>query len=166
MSIDTTNAILIHSRMECIHNMHDVYYMCGMSIYHLSRIYRHTYLYMPSLSPMRAHTQIRKQLEHVFGAGHSTVFPLVCGFEVNTAPMALHALWAHGSVYAMELSGTVMELSGNVWNCLHGGRHGSVYAMADAGHWHNARFESWRRVQTGVYCPWRSAVRRCLAVDR
>eukprot|EP00291_Cryptomonas_curvata_P009044 CAMPEP_0172188144 /NCGR_PEP_ID=MMETSP1050-20130122/21743_1 /TAXON_ID=233186 /ORGANISM="Cryptomonas curvata, Strain CCAP979/52" /LENGTH=472 /DNA_ID=CAMNT_0012862571 /DNA_START=15 /DNA_END=1433 /DNA_ORIENTATION=- len=40
----------------------------------------------------RRHTfQIRQQVEHVFGAGHATVFPLVCGFETDEDALILHA---------------------------------------------------------------------------
>lgn len=38
-----------------------------------------------------AHTrQIRRQVEHIFGAGHSTVYPLVCGFETDEDALILH----------------------------------------------------------------------------
>ncbi len=39
----------------------------------------------------RAHTfAIRGQLEQVFGAGHQTVYPLVCGFETDEDALILH----------------------------------------------------------------------------
>lgn len=39
----------------------------------------------------RAHTfGIRHQLEQVFGAGHQTVYPLVCGFETDEDALILH----------------------------------------------------------------------------
>ena len=38
-----------------------------------------------------AHTQqIRGQLEHIFGSGHGTVYPLVCGFETDEEALAIH----------------------------------------------------------------------------
>lgn len=39
----------------------------------------------------RAHTlQIRAQMEHVFGVGHGTVYPLVCGLETDEDALILH----------------------------------------------------------------------------
>lgn len=39
----------------------------------------------------RAHTyEIRAQVEHVFGLGHATVYPLVCGFETDEDALVLH----------------------------------------------------------------------------
>jgi hypothetical protein len=39
----------------------------------------------------RAHTYaIKRQVEHVFGAGHSTVYPIVCGFETDEDALVLH----------------------------------------------------------------------------
>ena len=39
----------------------------------------------------RAHTQeIRAQVEHTFGFGHATVYPLVCGFETDEDALVLH----------------------------------------------------------------------------
>lgn len=39
----------------------------------------------------REHTfAIRSQMEHVFGAGHATVYPLVCGFETDQDALILH----------------------------------------------------------------------------
>ncbi len=38
-----------------------------------------------------AHTDsIKRQVEHTFGAGHGTVFPLVCGFETDEDALVLH----------------------------------------------------------------------------
>lgn len=38
-----------------------------------------------------AHTlEIRAQVEHTFGAGHATVYPLVCGFETDEDALILH----------------------------------------------------------------------------
>jgi hypothetical protein len=38
-----------------------------------------------------AHTQeIRRQVEHIFGQGHATVYPLVCGFETDEDALVLH----------------------------------------------------------------------------
>jgi hypothetical protein len=38
-----------------------------------------------------AHTQqIRRQMEHIFGRGHATVHPLVCGFETDEESLTLH----------------------------------------------------------------------------
>ncbi|CAA6604896.1 conserved hypothetical protein [Rhodospirillaceae bacterium LM-1] len=38
-----------------------------------------------------AHTQeIRLQVEHIFGQGHATVYPLVCGFETDEDALVLH----------------------------------------------------------------------------
>ena len=40
-----------------------------------------------------AHTQeIRRQVEHIFGDGHSTVYPLVCGFETDEDALAIHGV--------------------------------------------------------------------------
>ena len=39
----------------------------------------------------RAHTcAIKRQVEHVFGAGHATVYPIVCGFETDEDALVLH----------------------------------------------------------------------------
>ena len=39
----------------------------------------------------RAHTlEIRAQVEHTFGVGHDTVYPLVCGFETDEDALILH----------------------------------------------------------------------------
>ena len=49
-----------------------------------------------------AHTQqIRRQMEHIFGSGHGTVYPLVCGFETDEEALAIH-----GS------DGVVLDLAG------------------------------------------------------
>ena len=49
-----------------------------------------------------AHTQqIQRQMEHIFGRGHGTVYPLVCGFETDE-----EALSIHGS------DGAVLDLAG------------------------------------------------------
>lgn len=38
-----------------------------------------------------AHTQeIRRQVEFIFGAGHATVYPLVCGFETDEDALIVH----------------------------------------------------------------------------
>ncbi len=38
-----------------------------------------------------AHTyEIKRQVEHIFGAGHATVYPLVCGFETDEDALILH----------------------------------------------------------------------------
>lgn len=38
-----------------------------------------------------AHTwQIRRQVEHIFGSGHDTVYPLVCGFETDEDALLIH----------------------------------------------------------------------------
>lgn len=38
-----------------------------------------------------AHTlEIRRQVEHIFGSGHSTVYPLVCGFETDDEALVVH----------------------------------------------------------------------------
>ena len=38
-----------------------------------------------------AHTQqIRRQMEHIFGRDHGTVYPLVCGFETDEEALILH----------------------------------------------------------------------------
>jgi len=33
---------------------------------------------------------IKRQVEHVFGAGHGTVYPIVCGFETDEEALVLH----------------------------------------------------------------------------
>ncbi len=39
----------------------------------------------------KAHTYaIKKQVEHVFGSGHGTVYPIVCGFETDEDALILH----------------------------------------------------------------------------
>src|SRR5574343_1005614 len=44
-----------------------------------------------------AHTeQIRGQMAHIFGSGHGTVYPLVCGFETDEEALAIHG--SDGSV--------------------------------------------------------------------
>lgn len=38
-----------------------------------------------------AHTwEIRRQVEHIFGSGHATVYPLVCGFETDEDALVIH----------------------------------------------------------------------------
>lgn len=38
-----------------------------------------------------AHTrEIRRQVEHIFGGGHDTVYPLVCGFETDDEALVVH----------------------------------------------------------------------------
>ena len=38
-----------------------------------------------------AHTQaIRRQMEEIFGSGHGSVYPLVCGFETDEEALAIH----------------------------------------------------------------------------
>lgn len=38
-----------------------------------------------------AHTeQIRGQMAHIFGSGHGTVYPLVCGFETDEEALSIH----------------------------------------------------------------------------
>ena len=38
-----------------------------------------------------AHTyEIRRQVEHIFGAAHGTVYPLVCGFETDEDALVIH----------------------------------------------------------------------------
>ncbi|WP_306546937.1 carboxysome shell carbonic anhydrase domain-containg protein [Desulfobulbus sp.] len=38
-----------------------------------------------------AHTrEIRRQVEHIFGTGHGTVYPLVCGFETDEDALVIH----------------------------------------------------------------------------
>lgn len=38
-----------------------------------------------------AHTHaIRRQLEHIFGSGHDSVYPLVCGFETDEDAIVIH----------------------------------------------------------------------------
>lgn len=47
-----------------------------------------------------AHTlEIRAQVEHTFGLGHDTVYPLVCGFETDEDALILHGAGAgnHGA---------------------------------------------------------------------
>jgi len=39
---------------------------------------------------MRHAYEIRAQVEHIFGAGHGTVYPLVCGFETDQDALILH----------------------------------------------------------------------------
>jgi hypothetical protein len=44
-----------------------------------------------------AHTrEIRRQVEHIFGLGHGTVYPLVCGFETDEDALMIHC--ADGAV--------------------------------------------------------------------
>lgn len=48
-----------------------------------------------------AHTQaIRRQMEHIFGNAHGTVYPLVCGLETDEDALILHGV-----------DGTVLELA-------------------------------------------------------
>ncbi len=45
----------------------------------------------------RAYTYtIKKQVEHVFGAEHGTVYPIVCGFETDEEALVLHG--SHGEM--------------------------------------------------------------------
>lgn len=34
--------------------------------------------------------EIRRQVEHIFGSGHGTVYPLVCGFETDDEALVIH----------------------------------------------------------------------------
>lgn len=53
-----------------------------------------------------AHTNaIKCQLEHVFGSGHGTVYPIVCGFETDDDALMLHG--ANGEVF--DVSKLAME---------------------------------------------------------
>jgi hypothetical protein len=41
-----------------------------------------------------AHThEIRNQVEHIFGSGHGTVYPLVCGFETDDEALVMKRHW-------------------------------------------------------------------------
>ena len=41
----------------------------------------------------RSHTyEIKRQMEAVFGSGHNTVYPLVCGFETDEDALVLHGI--------------------------------------------------------------------------
>ncbi|MBU0752592.1 MAG: carboxysome shell carbonic anhydrase [Gammaproteobacteria bacterium] len=43
-----------------------------------------------------AHTyQIRRQVEHIFGGAHGTVYPLVCGFETDEDTLVIHGADGH-----------------------------------------------------------------------
>ncbi|NVO17107.1 MAG: hypothetical protein HXX10_24035 [Rhodoplanes sp.] len=49
-----------------------------------------------------AHTrEVRGQVEHIFGRGHGTVYPLVCGFETDEDALVIHG--ADGA--ALDLAG-------------------------------------------------------------
>lgn len=51
-----------------------------------------------------AHTrQIRSQMEAIFGLGHDTVYPLICGFETDEDALLLHSP-----------DGRILDLSGNI----------------------------------------------------
>jgi hypothetical protein len=39
--------------------------------------------------------QIRRQLEHIFGSAHETVYPLICGFETDEDALILHGAGDH-----------------------------------------------------------------------
>ena len=40
-----------------------------------------------------AHTRdVRRQVEHIFGNGHDTVYPLVCGFETDEEALVIHGV--------------------------------------------------------------------------
>ena len=43
--------------------------------------------------------QIRTQVEHIFGADHGTVYPLVCGFETDEDALILHGPGAGTSTW-------------------------------------------------------------------
>lgn len=59
----------------------------------------------------RAHTfQIRRQIEQVFGNGHDTVYPLVCGFETDEEALILHG--THGE--RLDLSSLRPDESSNL----------------------------------------------------
>jgi hypothetical protein len=51
--------------------------------------------------------QIKRQVEHIFGAGHGTVYPLVCGFETDE-----DALVIHGADAAMTLDMADVDAAG------------------------------------------------------
>ena len=38
---------------------------------------------------------IRRQIEAIFGAGHATVYPLICGFETDEEALVLHGVDGH-----------------------------------------------------------------------
>ncbi|MBI4743174.1 MAG: hypothetical protein HY777_16835 [Betaproteobacteria bacterium] len=52
-----------------------------------------------------AHTrEIRRQVEHIFGGGHGTVYPLVCGFETDEDALVIHG--ADGRTLDLSTQGT------------------------------------------------------------
>ena len=51
-----------------------------------------------------AHTrQIQRQMEAIFGAGHDSVYPLICGFETDEDALLLHSSDGH----ILDLSGDI-----------------------------------------------------------
>lgn len=61
--------------------------------YHFSRKYKHLGCAGFNFDTAAAieHTRfLQRQVEHVFGAGHGTVYPLICGFETDEETLVLH----------------------------------------------------------------------------
>lgn len=56
--------------------------------------------------------EIRRQVEHIFGAGHATVYPLVCGFETDEDALIVHGAGDNGATLDMATvnSGDVATL--------------------------------------------------------
>jgi hypothetical protein len=57
-----------------------------------------------------AHTQgIRQQMEAIFGSGHASVYPLVCGFETDEEALAIHGPDGHVLDLATVSEGSALE---------------------------------------------------------
>lgn len=64
-----------------------------MLTYHFSRKHKHLGCagFKFDTAAAMEHTRfLRGQVEHVFGAGHGTVYPLICGFETDEETLLLH----------------------------------------------------------------------------
>ncbi len=60
-----------------------------------------------------AHTyEIRRQVAHIFGAGHGTVYPLVCGFETDEDALVIHGTAAGATLDMAGVDGAALPALG------------------------------------------------------
>lgn len=66
-----------------------------------------------------AHTwQIRRQVAHIFGSGHGTVYPLVCGFETDEDALVIHGAAGRVLDLAQLDAGDAADLDGRLADLL------------------------------------------------
>jgi hypothetical protein len=72
-----------------------------------------------------AHTrEIRGQVEHIFGVGHATVYPLVCGFETDEDALTLHG---NGTLSMADLKD--VDRRGGAWGGARGAGQGGSLSL-------------------------------------